>query len=157
MKAKHLLFFSVVFPLLSCHPGRIFDEYTEIHDNRWNYNKPVEFKVIIDEIQTGYNISVNVRHASGYPYRNLFLFISMSDSAGHETKDTLECIIADERGEYLGSGAGDIWDINIPFKNDFRFERPGVYIFTIHHGMRVENLPLIMDIGLCIEKSVTSN
>jgi gliding motility-associated lipoprotein GldH len=72
---------------------------------------------------------------------------------GKFSTDTLECILADEKGKWLGKGLGDIYDNQIPFKRNVRFPQAGTYVFEIQQGMRSDNIPLIMDVGLRIEKA----
>jgi gliding motility-associated lipoprotein GldH len=98
------------------------------------------------------NFYVNVRNADGFPYSNLYLFIKTTFPNGKMARDTLNCILADEKGNWLGSGMGDIYDNQIPFKRNVHFPFKGKYVFEIQHGMPLENLPLIMDVGLRIEK-----
>ena len=69
------------------------------------------------------------------------------------SNDTLECILADEKGKWLGTGIGDIYDNQIPFKKNVLFPKKGKYKFEIEQGMRTDIVPLIMDIGLRIEKT----
>jgi gliding motility-associated lipoprotein GldH len=69
------------------------------------------------------------------------------------SNDTLDCILADEKGKWLGSGIGDIYDNQIPFKRNVRFPLPGTYSFEIQQGTRKDDIPLIMDVGLRIEKA----
>ena len=69
------------------------------------------------------------------------------------SNDTLECILADEKGKWLGNGLGDIYDNQILFKKNVRFPLAGKYTFEIQHGMRADIVPLIMDVGLRIAKT----
>jgi gliding motility-associated lipoprotein GldH len=72
---------------------------------------------------------------------------------GTYSKDTLECILADQTGKWLGDGSGDIWDNQILFRKNFKFKRKGKYVFSLEQAMRLENLPQILDVGIRIEKS----
>lgn len=142
-----VLFFS------SCDKNRIFDDYKGIPDNNWSSSNVIKFEVDIADIETPTNFYINVRNADGYPFNNLFLFIKTTFPDGKMSNDTLECILADENGKWLGSGMGDIYDNQIPFKKNVRFPTAGKYTFEIQHGMRTDIIPLIMDIGLRIEKA----
>ena len=68
------------------------------------------------------------------------------------SRDTVECILADDAGKWLGDGSGDIWDNRILFKKGVRFRQAGKYIFSLEQAIRVQNLPMIMDVGMRIEK-----
>ena len=52
-----------------------------------------------------------------------------------------------------GKWNGDIYDNQIPFKRNVKFPAAGKYMFEIQQGMRIDNIPLIMDVGLRIEKA----
>ena len=142
-----LLFFS------SCDNNRIFEENKKIPAEGWSSSNVLKFDVDITNIEVPTNFYINVRNADGYPYNNLFLFIKTIFPNGKMSNDTLECILADENGKWLGSGMGDIYDNQIPFKKNVRFPDPGKYKFEIQHGMRSDVIPLIMDVGLRIEKT----
>jgi len=65
----------------------------------------------------------------------------------------MEIVLASTKGEWFGSGAGDIFDLKVPIKKNTRFVLPGKYQFSFEQGMRVDPLPLIMDLGFEVEKS----
>jgi len=68
-------------------------------------------------------------------------------------------LLADEKGNWLGSGAGDLWDNSILFKKNTKFPLKGKYTFTFEQAMRygdqaaIDPLPFILDVGITIEKS----
>lgn len=141
------LFFS------SCDSKRIFEKNQNIPESGWAQTNSIKFDIDIKDPATPANFYINVRNADGYPYGNLFLFIKTIFPNGKLSNDTLECVLADEKGKWLGSGIGDIYDNQIPFKRNARFPVAGTYHFEIEQGMRLETVPLIMDVGLRIEKA----
>jgi gliding motility-associated lipoprotein GldH len=147
-----LFLFSILF-FSSCDNSRIFEKNTAIPEVGWSSKNVIKFDVDIANPNAPTNFYVNVRNAAGYPYSNLFLFIKTTFPNGKMSKDTLECILANDKGKWLGSGMGDIFDNQIPFKRNVRFPQEGKYTFEIQHGMRMDTIPLIMDVGLRIEKS----
>ena len=160
MKRKHIksgffiiavLFFGLFFS--ACDDNRIFEENTEIPGNTWSSSNAIKFDVNIVDTKTPANFYINVRNADGYPYNNLFLFIKTTFPDGKMSNDTLECVLADENGKWLGSGMGDIYDNQISFKKNVLFPEAGKYTFELQHGMRSDLIPLIMDVGLRIEKA----
>lgn len=146
-----LVVLMVLFP--SCDKTRIFEENQTIPDNVWGIANILKFEVEITDTIHPANFYINVRNADGYPYSNLFLFIKSTFPNGKMAMDTLECILADDKGKWLGSGMGDIYDNQIPFKKNVRFPMSGKYIFELQHGMRKDTIPLIMDAGIRIEKA----
>jgi len=67
--------------------------------------------------------------------------------------DTLNCLLANDKGEWLGEGMGDIWDLSVPYKQSIGFPEKGQYTVEIKHGMRMQKVPMIMEIGLRVEKA----
>jgi len=139
--------------LFSCDENRIYEENREIPDATWSSGNGLKFEVDVKDPSIPANFYINVRNADGYPFSNLYLFIKTTFPNGIISADTLECVLADENGKWLGNGLGDIYDNQIPFKRNVRFPLPGKYSFEIKHGMRSDILPLIMDVGLRIEKA----
>lgn len=138
----------------SCSKNQVFSEYKSIDaETGWKVEDRKTFEVEIKDSESRYNVYVNVRQGDAYPYRNLFLYLTTEYPDGKKVKDTLECILADENNRWLGEGAGDLWDNTILFKQNARFPMPGKYKFTYEHAMRVDPLPMILDVGLTIEKA----
>lgn len=139
--------------LFSCDNSVLLDEHVKLDDNRWELNNVVKIEAEITDTVHPHNIYINVRNAGGYGFSNLYVFLNTYTPDGRMARDTVELILADERGEWLGDGMGDIWDNRILFKKNFIFPQPGKYRFELEQAMRMNPLPGIMDIGICIENS----
>ncbi len=138
---------------ISCNKNVVYSKYTQLPQEGWSINNKLKFEVDITDNKVYHNVFLNVRHADAYPYSNLFVFLTTTYPNGKTSTDTLECILADEKGEWKGDGAGDIWDNKIPLKQNLIFPQTGKYTFTFEQGMRSNPLPLIMDFGMTIELS----
>jgi len=99
------------------------------------------------------NIFFTIRTGSDYPFRNIFLFVSTSAPDGKKFTDTLEYYLADDKGNWYGKGFGDIRELKLPYKSNIYFPMKGEYKFNVQHGMRIEDLKDVYDIGLRIEKT----
>lgn len=156
LKSNSCLLFTVLcllaFGLSSCDPNRVFEDNTDIPDMSWDVKNKLTFDVDITDTTSLHNLYVNVRHASHYPYANLYLFITIKFPNGKLAKDTLECVLADETGQWKGDGMGDIWDNQILWKPKVKFPIPGKYTFEYEQAMRTEQVPFVMDMGLRVEK-----
>jgi gliding motility-associated lipoprotein GldH len=155
-KIKHITFILslwAMFLLPSCDKNRLLDQNITLPESGWQIKDVKLFELQVADTSLPVNFYINVRHADGYPYSNLYLFIKTNFPDGKKASDTLECILADEKGQWLGDGLGDIYDNQILFKRNVRFPQSGKYTFEMQHGMRLENLPLIMDVGLRIENT----
>ena len=98
-----------------------------------------------------------MRNTQFYMAQNLWVFIKTSSPTNKVQYDTLNCVLADDKGQWLGSGMGDIWDITIPYKQSIGFPEKGQYTVEIKHGMRMDKLPMILEIGLRVEKAETTD
>ncbi len=140
-----------VLALSSCDPGRVYEKNIKIPDGIWHRDNIVRFELPIEDTIRSYNIYVNVRNTNLYPMSNLYLFITTTAPSGHSIRDTVELKLADEKGKWRGSGLGDIWDLQQPYKKNVRFAQRGVYSFEYEQAMRIEKLPFILDVGLRVE------
>lgn len=152
------LIFLISLLLTSCDPNRVYEENIKIPEGIWNVNYPVVFETEIIDTVSLHNVYINVRNTGMYPFSNLCLFLNTTFPDGTTQRDSIECILADERGKWLGSGLGDIWDNQILFSERVKFLQKGTYKFVFEQAQRygerayIENLPFIMDIGLRIER-----
>lgn len=131
----------------------VYSEYKTFADYDWAAKDKAVFDLEIKDTQTLNNIYLMVRHADSYQYNNLYVFVTTKYPDGKILTDTMEVVLANEKGEWLGSGSGDIFDFKVPIKKNVRFPLAGNYQFVFEQGMRVDPLPLIMDFGFEIEKS----
>jgi gliding motility-associated lipoprotein GldH len=121
-------------------------------EETWKLMDICTFKVPISDTINSNNVIFTVRSGSSFPFRNIYLFVSTISPDGRKITDTLQYNLADEKGKWYGRGLGDIHELNLPYKSNVYFPLKGTYEFKIQHGMRMENLKGVYDIGLRIEK-----
>lgn len=148
----YILFLALGLFLSSCNNNIVYSKYHIIPDSKWTAENKAIFDLEITDTQTLNNVSLMLRHADDYPYSNLYLFVKTVYPDGKQLIDTMEVILANEKGEWYGGGVGDLYDLKIPIKKNVRFPLAGKYHFEFEQGMRVDPLPLISDFGFEIEK-----
>jgi gliding motility-associated lipoprotein GldH len=146
-----LLFF--VYIISACDPARVYEKNIKIPDGVWHRDHIVRFDLLVEDTINSHNLYVNVRNTSLYPMSNLYLFITTIAPSGHSIRDTVEIILADDKGKWMGSGLGDIWDLQQLYKENVRFAQRGKYSFEYEQAMRTDKLPFILDVGLRVEKA----
>lgn len=151
-KLCYLVPFLLVFLLDSCTNGVLFDQTRNV-DNHWYKDNPVVFKVNVPDSLNNYDFYVNIRHHTTYRYSNLYLFLQTRFPNGHITRDTIQIILANKEGEWLGKGWGSIKEDQILLKQNLRFPLKGNYEFSIWQAMRADTLKGIKDIGLRIVRA----
>ena len=150
-KPHYFIFIAILF-LSSCGKNVLLSKYEKLPEDGWETKNKLSFEVDVQDKSAYHNVYLTVRHADSYPFSNLFVFLTTKYPNGKISIDTLECILADQKGQWKGDGAGDIWDNKIPIKKNMLFPENGKYSFTFEQGMRLNPLPLIMDFGMVIEK-----
>lgn len=141
-----------VILLLSCSERQVYEKYIKIPDYIWNLHYEVPFEFEIKDTAAFYNVYLNIRNASIYPFSNIWIYLDKQTPKGRLTRSRYEFVLANPDGSWKGDGLGDIFDNHTLLEQRIRFPMAGTYTYTFQHCMRVDNLPAIMDIGLEIEK-----
>lgn len=144
-------FLLFVLALTGCD-NVLFQQSHEVPNKNWEAGHAFRFDVPVQDTMGSYDFYIDLRNSSNYPYANIYMFVSTTFPSGKTARDTVECILADKRGKWLGNGLGDILDNHILFKENIRFPNTGTYTFEFEQGMREESLPAILDVGISIEK-----
>ena len=149
----HLGLFIAIISVIGCDKNRVYEKNIHIPDYRWKESNIVAFQVEIIDTQFLYDLFINVRHASHYPFQNLWVNIYTTFPSGKKMEKPLELILADKRGKWHGDGLGDIWDLQLLIQENAYFNEIGTYKFELGHNMRRPYLPGIMEIGFRVENT----
>jgi gliding motility-associated lipoprotein GldH len=146
--------FSLFIMVISsaCNKNVLFTDSVRMPEKEWTLENVPVFTTPISDTISANNLYFTIRTSSSYPFRNIYLFVTTTSPAGKTITDTLQYILADEKGKWYGKGVGDIHELNLPFKTNVCFNSKGIYSFKIQHGMRNETLKGFYDLGLRIEK-----
>lgn len=146
--------------IYSCGNKVVYTQYERFDEDKgWAKNYQPKFEFTNTDTNQLCDVYINVRNAESYPFRNLFMFLHTTNPKGIKTTDTIECVLADDKGKWIGSGMGDLYDNVIIYKKNTRFKQLGKYTFSYEQAMRygdkniIDPLPLIMDVGITVEKA----
>lgn len=145
-----ILFAILSAVLYSCNTNIIFDQNVSLPREGWYKNNAVSFNVKINDSLDTYNFKLNIRNTTDYRYSNLYIFLITELPNGNISRDTIECILANNEGEWIGKGWGNIKENDIVLKSGLRFPITGNYKFLLQQAMRVDTLKGINDIGLSL-------
>ena len=106
MRNSLLFFFPVI---LSFCGNPTHEDYHSFDDLGWSADSIVEFKYFVADTIKKYDLSLKIRHTVEYEFQNLFLFL------GGGNKDTIEIILANKNGKWLGSGVSSIRELEYVF------------------------------------------
>ncbi|MBN1112010.1 MAG: gliding motility lipoprotein GldH [Bacteroidales bacterium] len=145
---KILLLLVSLITFMSCVNSTLYEANTELPAEGWDKGTPLMFNVSVEDTINSYNILFNVRHTGLYPRANIYFFSSVYAPDGNLMRDTLQVILADKKGKWLGDGWGNVWTRSVIYKKKVRFPEKGIYKFEILHGERTDNLKEILDFGI---------
>jgi len=151
---KNLIFilftmFSGIY--LSCGRDTVFNQYQPVQHKIWDKQSEYFFTFRISDNNIPYNIFIQVRNNSLYPYQNLWLFCEEKRPDGVSVRDTTEFMLADDFGKWTGNGI-TLFQNSFLYKQACLFPDTGQYTIAIRQGMREDELKGIEDIGLVIKK-----
>lgn len=109
--------FAAVLALLcvACsNTSDIYNEFKTIGDNGWHASVPLKFfPNIADSTITSCNVLLAVRHNNAYAYSRLDLVVDMIDSNHKVTRRVVNFELADEHGNWLGTGFGRLYQTQV--------------------------------------------
>lgn len=140
----------ILFFLAGCESGVIFDNTKSLEGDVWKSDQIIRFDVPLEDTVNLYKFYLNLRHTTNYRYANIFLFINSTFPDGTQARDTVECILADPSGKWMGKGISNIRDNQVLLRRGLRFTQKGKYFFEFEQAMREPELKGIKDIGLRI-------
>jgi len=145
-----LFMFGLFIFLAGCDSKTLYDQNKSMRDDVWKSDQIMRFEVELKDTMNLYKFYLNLRHTTSYRYANIFLFIYTTFPDGTEARDTVECILADPAGKWLGKGISNIRDNQVLLRRGLRFPKQGTYIFEFEQAMREPELEGVMDIGMRI-------
>ncbi len=144
-----------VFLVLLLLAGCTRPAYVEQHDlpaAGWHQDSVLTYTVPVTDTVGYYDVQLMVRTDNNYPYQNLWLFVTEYRDSTLVTCDTIECMLADDRGQWLARG-NTYHDLPLLYAPRQRFPRTGNYTYTIQQGMREETLRGVRSMGVVIIKN----
>jgi len=135
----------------SCGKNTLFTDSSPMPGKIWRVASIPSFRFNVSDTLGNNNISFTLRTDSSYPFRNIYLFVTTTSPDGRIMTDTLEYDLADEKGNRYGKGFGDVRELVLPYRTNVFFPASGTYTVDIQHGMRMEELRGVYDIGLLVE------
>lgn len=138
--------------ILGCNSNIVFDKSMSLKDTGWAITDTISFPFVVENEADYYDLFLNFRNDNAYPYRNIYLFVKITAPNNKYSVDTVQCLLADKNGKWLGKSAGHLWNNVILYKERIQFPMPGKYNIQYIQGMREEILPSITDVGFRLER-----
>ena len=147
---KFLALAALTFALASCSDGVVFQQSKNFPKDTWVKDTMAVFNYDATDTKGLYDVVFDIRNTDDYPYQNFYLFANSYSPDGKVYRDTLECVLADNDGRWIGEGAGSHHHLPVSFFKSIQFPKRGTYRFELIQGMRNDSLHGISDIGIRI-------
>jgi gliding motility-associated lipoprotein GldH len=102
-----------------------------------------------------------LRHNNDYDYANIFLITELNSTQSLTQTDTLEFLLSNPSGQWLGDKKLTLIEHKLPYKKSIILAKDSLYSLKVRSSMRlndhvrpIANLEGIIGLGLLIEEDV---
>jgi len=149
MKAFSFILILFVLTLVGCNSSSVFNK-TESFDLSWNAKHIVSLTT--DTIDIGkYEEILVFRYGDGYPFSQLKIHLVTTNKKTTFNDSDFMIDIIDKKGNYIGDGLGDIWDLEQPI-DTLSIKNPTSLKFQISQKVINGNLLMVMEVGIRLKK-----
>ena len=145
-------FFSLLF--LICCNTNTESSYSVFEEDSWHADSIITLNNSVIDTITKQNLYLKIRHTTDFEYQNIFLFVDFQEKI-----DTIEVTLSEKNGKWLGSGFGDIKEVEYCFAKEVIFNSKKTSYVTVEQAMRygdqpvITNLKGIIALGINVKKS----
>lgn len=141
-----LLFYS----LLSCSKGEVYYRFHHIEKGRWYRDSTLVFSIDSVALHPAkrYDVNLEITTNRAYPYRDVWMLVNQNLTDTLFRSDTLHYRLADDYGRWLGSGAGGLNQLSLPYLSSVHLVTPYPYKVFIRQIMTDDPLTGIEKVGI---------
>ena len=156
---RSILICLILSCIVSCESSTVYIKYNSLNvgwlkDSVQNFSFQNQDKLILT------NSYVILRVNQKYRYNNIFVIITVNNSSGIISRDTIEYKVADNYGKFIGSKMINIHELSLPHKKGIQLMPKENYLIKVEHAMRnasetagVKRLEGVLDVGYKFEKA----
>lgn len=152
IRFNFLFFCSIILLFYSCSDNIYYKKYKSIKDNVLLENDSAIFTVKITDTIQKYNLYMSLRHGTAYPFANFKYHIGYRSPSGKYWQTIHNSMLRGKDGKFLGSGLGDMWDIDFLVQQNLKFSEIGEYQISVVNNLGIPKTPNVVELGLIIEK-----
>lgn len=148
-KSLRIFFLAGMLGLAACNRGVILNKTCHAPQGAWSYKDPIVFECYVEDTTIEYDAIFSIKHRDDYRWSNAFFLITTVFPDMETRVDTLECLLANRSGKWIGHRYGKYHGIRFLYKQGIRFPQNGEYRFEVRHAMR-EDVYEILTVGMKI-------
>ena len=127
--------------LLVCCNTNTESSYSVFEEGSWHADSIITLSHSVVDSTTKHNLYLKIRHTTDFEYQNIFLFVDFQ-----EKRDTIEVTLSEKNGKWLGSGFGDIKEVEYCFAKEVIFNSKKTSNVTVEQAMRYGDQPVITNL-----------
>jgi gliding motility-associated lipoprotein GldH len=134
--ARFSVFILASFIFVSCGNGVMYQKYVDYSDKGMSMADTVDFDFVVENPNEKFNLILNLEYLKTYPYQNVFFFVDILGPEDLYYRDTIECILANPSGKWLGDVSGELVNQDLMYRYNTYFPAKGAYKIKVQHAMR---------------------
>ena len=136
-----IIFVFLSLLLLVCCNTNTESSYSVFEEDSWHTDSIITLSHSVVDTITKQNLYLKIRHTTDFEYQNIFLFVDVQDK-----RDTIEVTLSEKNGKWLGSGFGDIKEVECCFAKEIIFNSKKTSNVTVEQAMRYGDQPVITNL-----------
>ena len=155
---RNILICLIFSCIVSCDTNPIYIKYNSLNGG-WLKDSVQHFSFPNGDKSILTNSYLMLRVNQKYRYNNIFVIITVTNSNGIISRDTIEYKVADNFGKFIGSKMINIYELSLLHKKGIQLMPKENYFINVEHAMRnadetvgVERLEGVLDVGYKFEK-----
>ena len=135
----------------SCDRHTVYHIAKSLPEKGWNKQDTLYFVKTMSDSFKIYELSIDIRSKSDFPYRNLPILFSCRLPDKSFIRDTINVALSDPKGNWLGKGWGGLYQLSHTVGH-LQMKKPGIYVFKIAYLLPDKKISGISDIGIRLQK-----
>lgn len=113
---KTIIISSICCFFCFCSSDKNPQKYHEILEKKWHTDSIITFKYSNLDTAKKHKIDLKIRHTTEYKYQNIYLFVHYLNKEKLVRKDTIQILLAEKNGKWIGKGVGGIREVKHSIK-----------------------------------------
>ncbi len=137
--------------LTACQSHTMYHSFHTLPKDGWNKSDTLVYTIPVENIQPKtYELQIEIRHTKELAHRSLWVVVyqNAQDSMLY-IADTLQCVLANEKGRFTGTGLNNYYQQSFPLKT-VKLSKEYAPVFKLAHYMKKGRIEGIHDIGIRI-------
>lgn len=151
---KLILLVSATCLIVSCGKAPMYSETHAFKNATWSSGEMPTFKFNVEDSTTAFDLSFVLRINNEYDFQNIWILMHTDKPDGSFSTDTVNLLLSDERGKWLGKKSGAVYSYQAVFGRQHFFKPTGKYKIRMEHAVMEPNLRGVLDLSLLVEKTV---